>query len=165
VIKFVIMLAVGLFLFPVNSVEANGYKNKSTYSKTYKKKSTYKKKQYNSKQFRKAAKKHKSHGHWKYTGQGTACLPASIKQVLNTIRNKFGQIVIISAHRPGARIRKSGKPSLHASCRAVDFNPPRGQYRPVLNWLKANWNGGVGSYSGKHNHIHIDTGGKYRWHN
>lgn len=99
-----------------------------------------------------------------------ACLPDRLTAVLQRIEEKWGPVRIISAHRPGARVRKTGRPSLHASCRAVDFRPPRGTYRAVAKWLKANHAGGVGTYSGGHNHIHIDArpcrlAKCYRWHN
>lgn len=93
----------------------------------------------------------------------SSCLPASLKGTLAKIRAKFGPIEIISAHRPGART-PAGKQSYHASCRAVDFNPPRGKYAAVVAWLKANHNGGVGTYSCGMHHIHIDNGPSYRWH-
>ncbi|MGI9407604.1 MAG: YcbK family protein [Hyphomicrobiaceae bacterium] len=92
------------------------------------------------------------------------CLPGSLKSTLYKIRKRYGPPRVISAHRPGARIRGTGKRSYHASCRAVDFHPPRGQYRAVLSWLKANHSGGVGTYSGKFHHIHIDNGPRTRWH-
>jgi hypothetical protein len=94
----------------------------------------------------------------------TGCLPASVKARLNQIRKKFGPVKVISTHRPGARIAGSGKRSYHASCRAVDFHPPKGKYRQVLAWLKANHKGGVGSYSCGMHHIHIDNGPKVRYH-
>ncbi len=92
------------------------------------------------------------------------CMPASLSAKLNQIRAKFGPIQVISTHRPGARIAGSGRRSYHASCRAVDFNPPRGKYKQVLAWLKANHNGGVGSYSCGMHHIHIDNGPRIRFH-
>lgn len=95
---------------------------------------------------------------------GGGCMPAALRAKLNEIESKFGPVQVISAHRPGARIAGSGRVSLHASCRAVDFNPPPGKYQQVANWLKANHNGGVGTYSCGMNHIHIDTGGRVRFH-
>ena len=77
----------------------------------------------------------------------TKCLPGVVKKRLAQIRSKFGKVRVISTHRPGARIAGSGKRSYHASCRAVDFHPPKGKYRAVLAWLKSNHKGGVGSYS------------------
>jgi len=97
-------------------------------------------------------------------GTSTSCLPGVLKQRLAQIRRKFGPVRIVSTHRRGARIRGSGKPSFHASCRAVDFHPPRGKYRVVANWLKANHGGGVGTYSCKMHHIHIDNGPRVRFH-
>lgn len=94
----------------------------------------------------------------------SSCLPASLKTKLAQIRKKFGPIRIISTHRPGARIAGSGKRSYHASCRAVDFHPPKGKYRAVASWLKANHKGGVGTYSCGMHHIHIDNGPHIRFH-
>ena len=94
----------------------------------------------------------------------TSCLPGIVKQRLAQIRAKFGPVQIVSTFRRGARIRGSGKPSFHASCRAVDFVPPRGKYTAVANWLKANHGGGVGTYSCSMHHIHIDNGPKVRFH-
>lgn len=92
------------------------------------------------------------------------CLPGILKTRLNQIRKKFGKVRIVSTHRPGARIAGSGKRSYHASCRAVDFHPPKGKYRAVVNWLKKVHKGGVGTYSCGMHHIHIDNGPKVRFH-
>jgi uncharacterized protein YcbK (DUF882 family) len=86
----------------------------------------------------------------------TKCLPASLKARLAEVRSKFGPIKVISTHRPGAKIRKTGHTSLHASCRAVDFIPPRGKYQAVANYLKRANGGYTLTYS--IGHIHIDTG-------
>lgn len=93
------------------------------------------------------------------------CLPSDLKSLVGTIERRWGQVEVISTHRPGARIRGSGRPSRHASCNAIDFRPPAGSYREVAAWLNANHDGGVGTYSGRLNHIHIDNGGRYRWNN
>ena len=93
-----------------------------------------------------------------------ACMPAALAATLHQIKSKFGPVQVISSHRPGARIRGSGRASYHASCRAVDFNPPRGKHSQVVSWLKANHRGGVGTYSCGMSHIHIDTGPKVRFH-
>ncbi len=92
----------------------------------------------------------------------TACLPGALQSRLSQIRERFGPIKVISTYRKGARIRGSGKRSYHANCRAVDFIPPAGKYRAVTNWLYANHEGGVGTYTCM-NHIHIDNGPTYRW--
>lgn len=94
----------------------------------------------------------------------TGCLPGIIKSRLHQIRKKFGKIRVVSTHRPGARIAGSGKRSYHASCRAVDFHPPRGKYRAVVNWLKKVHKGGVGTYSCGMHHIHLDNGPRVRFH-
>ncbi|MFV0296528.1 MAG: YcbK family protein [Hyphomicrobiaceae bacterium] len=96
-------------------------------------------------------------------GSSTSCLPASLKARLAQIRRKFGPIQILSTYRRGARM-PNGHKSFHASCRAVDFNPPRGKYRQVANWLKKIHNGGVGTYSCGMHHIHIDNGPRVRFH-
>lgn len=98
------------------------------------------------------------------TAAPTSCLPGSIKARLNQIRQKFGRVSIVSTHRRGARIAGTGKKSYHASCRAVDFHPPKGKYRAVVSWLKANHKGGVGTYSCGMHHIHLDNGPKIRFH-
>ena len=95
---------------------------------------------------------------------GSGCLPASVKAKLAQIRAKFGPVQVISTHRPGARIAGSGKRSYHASCRAVDFKPPRGKYSQVVAYLKSTHNGGVGTYSCGMHHIHIDNGPRVRFH-
>ena len=95
---------------------------------------------------------------------GTGCLPGALKSKLSQIRQKFGPVSIVSTHRPGARIAGSGKSSYHASCRAVDFHPPKGKYREVVAWLKANHSGGVGTYSCGMHHVHIDNGPRVRFH-
>ena len=91
-------------------------------------------------------------------------MPVSVANKLRNVETKFGKIKILSSCRPGATVRKTGRPSMHRYCRAVDFNPPRGKYRQVARYLKTTWGGGVGTYSGRFNHIHIDDH-RGRWHN
>jgi hypothetical protein len=95
----------------------------------------------------------------------THCLPGDLKRTLNQLESRFGPVQVISTHRPGARVRGTGRRSLHADCRAVDFRPSKGQHAAVVSWLRQNHGGGLGTYSGRHNHIHIDNGGAYTWHN
>ena len=92
----------------------------------------------------------------------TSCLPSSLKSRLNQLKSKYGGLHVISAHRKGARIRGSGRRSKHASCKAVDFKI--GNKWAAYKWLSKNHNGGVGVYSGNCSHIHIDIGGRARWH-
>lgn len=91
----------------------------------------------------------------------TKCLPNVLKQRLNQIRRKFGPIKIVSTLRRGARIRGSGRPSKHATCRAVDFKVKNRV--AVFRWLNKNHKGGVGLYHGRCRHIHIDNGANLRW--
>ena len=95
---------------------------------------------------------------------GADCIPAALRRTLAEVQRRFGHVEVISDHRPGATISGSGRPSYHASCRAVDFNPPSGKYEQVANWLKANHSGGVGTYSCGMHHIHIDNGPNVRFH-
>ncbi len=97
-------------------------------------------------------------------GPSTRCLPASLKARLSQIRSRWGAVRVVSTHRRGARIAGSGRRSFHASCRAVDFHPPRGKYRAVVAWLKANHKGGVGTYSCGMHHVHLDNGPRIRFH-
>lgn len=92
------------------------------------------------------------------------CVPSELRRTLDEIEDRFGPVQVVSTRRPSAKIAGSGRRSKHADCRAVDFNPPRGKYGEVAAWLKANHAGGVGTYGCGMHHIHIDAGGKARWH-
>ena len=91
------------------------------------------------------------------------CLPGSLQRTLSQIRAKFGPVRIASTFRRGAIIAGSGRRSLHASCRAVDFHAPPGRRAAVIAWLRANHSGGLGIYGCSMSHIHIDNGGRYSW--
>jgi uncharacterized protein YcbK (DUF882 family) len=106
------------------------------------------------------AKKHKG----KSESSGNYCMPSEIRAILDNVRSLFGQINILSTHRPGAKIAGTNKASYHSSCRAVDFVPPKNKYKEVAAYLKSNWKGGVGTYSGRFRHIHVDTGPTVRFH-
>ncbi|MGE0766941.1 MAG: YcbK family protein [Hyphomicrobiaceae bacterium] len=93
----------------------------------------------------------------------SSCLPSSLKSRLAQVSKKFGHVSVISTYRRGARM-PNGRRSFHASCQAVDFQPPRGKYSQVASWLKANHGGGVGTYSCGMHHIHIDSGPRVRFH-
>ena len=93
----------------------------------------------------------------------TSCLPSSVKATLNQIRAKFGPVRIVSTYRRGAIIAGTGRRSLHASCRAVDFHAPAGKRSAVIAWLRTNHKGGLGIYSCGMSHLHIDNGGRYTW--
>lgn len=87
-----------------------------------------------------------------------SCLPASIKRELAHIRKTFGPIRVVSTRAPRAR------KSYHPHCRAVDFHPAKDRRKAVVAHLRATWRGGLGVYSGRMAHIHIDDGPRYRWH-
>jgi uncharacterized protein YcbK (DUF882 family) len=91
-------------------------------------------------------------------------MPKSVSEKLIEVEKIFGKISIISGCRPGATIKNTNRPSMHSFCRAVDFNPRKGTYNKVAQYLKNTWWGGVGTYSGYFNHIHIDNN-RGRWHN
>jgi uncharacterized protein YcbK (DUF882 family) len=104
-----------------------------------------------------------------YTGKIPKCIPYELKSQIRKVERKFGKVTIISTYRKGAKIRGTNRPSKHASCRAIDFVPKKGTYRKVADWLKKNHKGGVGTYSGRFHHIHIDNSSCkrrcLRWHN
>jgi uncharacterized protein YcbK (DUF882 family) len=145
------------------------YKQKIVKKKVYSKRKRYAKKKVYFKKRRYAKKRiYKSRksrvvrsGLTKFKGHR---MPVSVANKLRVVESKFGKIRISSSCRPGATVRKTGRPSMHRYCRAVDFNPPRGKYRQVARYLKTTWGGGVGTYSGRFNHIHIDDH-RGRWHN
>ena len=141
------------------------YSKKKVYSKRKryaKKKVYYKKRRYAKKRIYKSRKSRVVRSALtKFKGHR---MPVSVANKLRVVESKFGKIRISSSCRPGATVRKTGRPSMHRYCRAVDFNPPRGKYRQVARYLKTTWGGGVGTYSGRFNHIHIDDH-RGRWHN
>jgi hypothetical protein len=92
------------------------------------------------------------------------CLPGALKSALASIEDRFGTVRVVSTFRPGARIAGTHHMSLHATCRAVDFHPPAGKYSEVLAYLRANWKGGIGTYSGQLHHLHMDVGHRMQWH-
>ena len=92
-----------------------------------------------------------------------SCLPSDLRNKLSQIESRFGSVKVVSTHRAGARM-PDGRVSYHASCRAVDFNPPAGKYDAVVAWLHANHSGGVGTYGCGMHHIHIDNGPKIHFH-
>lgn len=110
---------------------------------------------------RKARRIAKVHGSF---STSRSCLPESVKSKLAEIERRWGKVRIVSTFRKGAVIAGSGKTSMHAHCRAVDFHPPKGRYKQVLNYLKKNHSGGLGTYSCAMHHLHLDNGPNVRWH-
>ena len=94
------------------------------------------------------------------SGSSSSCLTSEARNLLGRIRSQFGNVQIISTCRPGARIASSGKPSKHASGRAIDFRVP-GKKKQVVAWLMANHHsGGTMTYSDM-DHIHVDVGSRF----
>lgn len=166
-------------LFALTSAKANAklyfdsngdiYHKKEIYKKRYVNKKRYAKKKVYNKRKRYAKKRIYKSSKSKVIRSGIAkfkghSMPVSVANKLRNVETKFGKIKILSSCRPGATVRKTGRPSMHRYCRAVDFNPPRGKYIQVARYLKTTWGGGVGTYSGRFNHIHIDDH-RGRWHN
>jgi hypothetical protein len=98
-----------------------------------------------------------------FEGGGSAsrsCLTSAARGLLNRIEAQFGAMQVISTCRPGARIRKTGKASRHASGNAVDFNAGS-RKGAVISWLLANHHsGGTMTYSHS-SHIHVDIGPRF----
>lgn len=90
----------------------------------------------------------------------TGCLPGSIKAALAKVQAQCGGVTIISAHRAGARIAGSGKPSYHASCRAADFTMR--DYACGMRALSG-WGGGLSTDPHRVQHLHMDTGPRIRF--
>jgi hypothetical protein len=98
-----------------------------------------------------------------YAGGGLShsCLAGPTRALLGRIEAQFGHVKLVSTCRPGAVIAGSGRPSKHASGRAIDFNAPSGRKGEVVRWLIANHkSGGIMTYSGMR-HIHIDIGPRF----
>lgn len=83
------------------------------------------------------------------------CVVPELRQLISTVQTKFGPVQVISTCRPGAKIRGTGKASLHASGRAVDFRTKN--KRAVVSWLRSQGRYGVMTYTNS-SHIHVDVG-------
>lgn len=94
------------------------------------------------------------------TKYGPDCLPRELTRSLAEIERRYGKVTVISTYRKGAIIAGTNRPSLHASCRAIDFHPKKGTYKKVVSWLRKNTDHFVITYSGRFHHIHIDNSRK-----
>lgn len=94
-------------------------------------------------------------------GVSTACLPGQLKSALAHVSANYGRVIVVSAHRRGARIAGTGRRSKHADCRAVDFHV-KGNRAGALKWLRRQPIEII-TYGGAMHHIHIATG-SYRGH-
>ena len=87
-----------------------------------------------------------------------ACLTKETRALLARVEEKFGQVQVVSACRPGATVAGTDRPSLHRYGRAVDFMAPSGKKAEVVAWLvKTHKAGGTMTYSHSR-HIHMDIG-------
>lgn len=84
-------------------------------------------------------------------GVPTNRLPVALKNVLQQVQSACNSKVI-SACRPGARVRGSGRPSLHASCQAADVTMPN--YGCAYQIL-ARTPCGYSTDPGRVHHVHI----------
>lgn len=98
---------------------------------------------------------------YKRASTSRTCLTADTAAVLARLEATFGKVQIVSTCRPGATIRGTGRPSEHRFGRAVDFNPPKGKKREVVQWLHKNNRGLVMTYA-RMSHVHFDTGKYHR---
>lgn len=83
-------------------------------------------------------------------GVSLGSLPFALSSKAQEIVSACGS-TIISACRPGARVRGSGHSSLHASCRAVDI---KGNPSCIYSHL-ASWPGGVSTDYSAVGHVHF----------
>jgi len=98
------------------------------------------------------------HNHKHSRGGATAsinCVVPELRDLIRQVQAKFGPVQVISTCRPGAKIRGTGRPSLHASGRAVDFRTKN--KRAVVAWLRKQKTWGTMVYR-KKDHIHVDYG-------
>lgn len=89
----------------------------------------------------------------------TACLPASLKDVLSDVEALFGKVTIVSTTRlhTDNHWRSSVREKLHADCKAVDFRTLSAT-KDVIAYLRTRRDvGGINSY--RNNVIHIDHSG------
>lgn len=97
-----------------------------------------------------------------------SCAPWAIKNQLERIAAHCGPVTVISTFRRGARVRGSGRPSLHRYCSAaigaVDFQTRN--YRCARAQL-SDWSGGQSLDPFAVGHIHLSVGGSegrfYHW--
>lgn len=94
-------------------------------------------------------------------GASISCLSPRAKALWRHVTAVWGPMQVISTCRPGATVRRTGRPSRHASGNAIDFRAPKGRKAAVVEWLIRNHrSGGVMTYR-NHGHIHIDIGPQF----
>ena len=85
-------------------------------------------------------------------GVATSVLPSPLQNALHQVAASCSGFRVISAHRPGARIAGTGRPSLHASGRAADFVVKN--YSCAYAILRG-FPGGVSMDAHRVGHIHV----------
>lgn len=85
-------------------------------------------------------------------GVTTDSLPPPLRAMLHKVQDSCEGFRVISACRPGARVRGSGRVSLHASCKAADFTV---RNYPCAYGVLKGFPGGVSTDPGRVNHIHV----------
>lgn len=85
-------------------------------------------------------------------GVATSALPTPLQNALRQVAASCSGFRVISAHRPGARIAGTGRPSLHASGRAADFVVR--DYSCAYAILRS-FPGGVSMDASRVSHIHV----------
>lgn len=85
-------------------------------------------------------------------GVPTDSLPPPLKAMLHKIQDTCEGFKVISACRPGARVRGSGRISLHSSCKAADIVV---RNYPCAYTALRGFPGGVSTDPGAVHHIHV----------
>ena len=90
----------------------------------------------------------------------SSCTPAHLTSALKTVEAECGSGKVISAHRPGARIRGTGHVSQHALCDGTQRRHRRGVLEPRLRAHPPCARPTTrSSPTGSSSHIHIGTDG------
>ena len=89
----------------------------------------------------------------------TAKLPKPLKMFLVRVQSKCAGFKVVSACRPGARVAGSGRPSLHASCQAADYQVRK---PACALQLAKGWPGGHSTDYRAVNHFHASWSPKGR---
>lgn len=97
-------------------------------------------------------------------GCGQDTVDSELLNILQSVRDKFGPVVITSANRCEAHNAKEGgsKNSQHLRSRAADIQLRNVAYQDVVDFIAEKFpNTGIGTYSG---FIHVDSRGvRARW--
>lgn len=99
--------------------------------------------------------------HMRGAHTSTAGLPAPLVNALAQVKGACAGFRIVSTFRPGAVVRGTGRPSLHASHRAADFAVTR--WRCAYAALRG-FPGGMTTDPGRVGHVHLSWApGSHEW--